>query len=354
MADQVFRIANGVVGGGLGFPVWVLWLAAALAAIAPGVAGAQDGPHSSIRISFTADRAALTVGDIVTLTLEVIHPADHVVVVPRLAPEWGSFEVVSQTPAQTDSNVDGTETTSQRMEVTIFAPGTFETPDLSISVRAPDGGVERMFPLPVRLTVDSVLSGPDDTLKDIRPPADLSPPSWRQPAALAAATLAVVAVLVSGSFLLHRRLRGRGEQVMSAEDTRTPWEAAVQEIDRIDRLDLPEEGRFKEHYTLIAGITRAYVRAMYVRVAGRPDATDMTTEEIGSAIRQSSLDRKNARLVVDLLLEADLARFSNYSPSASQAYGALQRAREFVEGTKPVGEDARQQEDAHTQPEATA
>ena len=354
MADQVFRIANGVVGGGLGFPVWVLWLAAALATIAPGVAGAQDGPHSSIRISFTADRAALTVGDIVTLTLEVIHPADHVVVVPRLAPEWGSFEVVSQTPAQTDSNVDGTETTSQRMEVTIFAPGTFETPDLSISVRAPDGGVERMFPLPVRLTVDSVLSGPDDTLKDIRPPADLSPPSWRQPAALAAAALAVVAVLVSGSFLLHRRLRGRGEQVMSAEDTRTPWEAAVQEIDRIDRLDLPEEGRFKEHYTLIAGITRAYVRAMYVRVAGRPDATDMTTEEIGSAIRQSSLDRKNARLVVDLLLEADLARFSNYSPSASQAYGALQRAREFVEGTKPVGEDARQQEDAHTQPEATA
>ena len=54
------------------------------------------------------------------------------------------------------------------------------------------------------------------------------------------------------------------------------------------------------------------------------------------------------------LLEADLARFSNYSPSASQAYGALQRAREVVEGTKPVGEDARQQEDAHTQPEATA
>ena len=355
MADQVFRIANGVVGGGLSFPVWVLWaVAATLAATVPGVALAQDASPSGVRVSLTADRATLTVGELVTLTLEVTHPADHVVIVPRLVPGWGPFEVVLQTPAQTDSNADGTETTSQRMEVTLFAPGTFETPDLSISVSAPDGVVERMFPLPVRLTVDSVLSGPDDTLKDIRPPADLSPPSWRQPAALAIAALAIVAVLVSGSLLVHRRLRGRGEQVVSAEDTRTPWEAAVQEIDRIDRLDLPEEGRFKEHYTLIAGITRAYVRAMYVKVAGRPDATDMTTEEIGSAIRQSSLDRKNAQLVVDLLLEADLARFSNYSPSVSQAYGALQGAREFVEGTKPVGEDARQQEDAHTQPEATA
>ncbi len=354
MADQVFRIAYGVVGGGLGFPVWVLWLAAALAAITPGVAGAQDGPHSSIRISFTADRAALTVGDIVTLTLEVIHPADHVVVVPRLAPEWGPFEVVSQTPTQTDSNADGTETTSQRMEVTIFAPGTFETPDLSISVRGPDGGAERVFPTPVRLTVDSVLSGPNETLKDIRPPADLAPPPWRQPAALAAAALAVMAVLVSGSVLVQRRLRGRDDQAVSMADTRTPWETATQELDRIERLDLPGDGRFKEHYTLLAGVTRAYIRVMYLEDSDLSGATDMTTDEIRNAIGQSSLGRKDAGLVVELLLEADLARFSNYSPSASQAYGALQRAREFVEGTKPVGEDTRQQEGAHTQPEATA
>ncbi len=354
MANQVLRIANGVVGGRLGFPVWVLWLAAVLAAIAPGVAAAQDGPHSSIRISFTADRAALTVGDIVTLTLEVIHPADHVVVVPRLAPEWGSFEVVSQTPAQTDSNADGTEKTSQRMEVTIFAPGTFETPDLSISVRGPDGGTEAVFPVPVRLTVDSVLSGPDETLKDIRPPADLAPPPWRQPAVLAAAALAVVAVLVSGSVLVQRRLRGRDEQAVSMADTRTPWETATQELDRIERLDLPGDGRFKEHYTLLAAVTRAYVRVMYLEDSDLSGATDMTTDEIRNVIGQSSLGRKDAGLVVELLLEADLARFSNYSPSASQAYGALQRARELVEGTKPVEEDARRREGAHAHPEATA
>ena len=354
MADQVFRIANGVVGGGLGFPVWVLWVAAALAVMAPGVAVAQDASHSGVRISLTADRSILTVGELVTLTLEVTHPADHVVIVPRLVPEWGPFEVVSQTPAQTYSNADGTETTSQRMEVTIFAPGTFETPDLSISVRGPDGGVERVFPVPVRLTVDSVLSGPDDTLKDIRPPADLAPAPWRQPAALAAAALAVVAVLVSGSVLVQRRLRGRDEQAVSMADTRTPWEAATQELDRIDRLDLPGDGRFKDHYTLLAGVTRAYVRVMCLEDADPSGATDMTTDEIRSAIGQSSLDRKNARLVVDLLLEADLVRFSNYNPRESQAYGALQRAREFVESTKPVEEEARQQESAHAHPETTA
>ena len=356
MADQVFRIANGIVGRGPAFLLWVLWAAAALAATAPSVAVAQESPDSSTRVSFTADRATLTVGDIVTLTLEVTHPADHVVIIPRLIPEWGSFEVVSQTPAQTNSNADGTETTSQQMEVTLFAPGTFETPGLSISVRAPDGGVEHVFPLSVRLTVDSVLSGPDETLKDLRPYADLSPPSWRQPAALAIAALAILAVLISGSYFVHRRIRGRGGQDVSEDDTRTPWEAALQEINRIDRLDLPGDGRFKEHYTLIAGITRAYVRAMYLGNAGRTDATEMTTEEMTNQIWESSLDRKFARLVVDLLLEADLVRFSNYSPPASQAYEALGRTRDIVEGTQPIGEDEDegQQEDALTRPEVTA
>ena len=354
MADQASRIVCGVAGG-LGFRAWVPWAVVAfLAAIAPGAAAAQDGPHSGIRVSLTADRGTLTVGDIVTLTLEVTHPADHAVVVPSLVPGWGPFEVVSQTPAQTDTDADGTETTSQRIEVTLFTPGTFETPDLSISVRAPDGGVERVFPLPVRLTVDSVLSGPDETLKDIRPPADLSPPQWRQPVVLAIAALAISAVLVSGSYFVRRRLRGRGEHVVSSMDTRTPWQAAVQEFDRIDRLDLPRDGRFKEHYTLIARVIQGYVRAIYIEDVGRPDATDMTTEEIRSAIRQSSLDRKNAGVVVDLLLEAELVRFSSYAPSASRAYGALRDGREIVEGTKPVGEDAGQPGNAHSRPETTA
>ena len=322
--------------------------------MAPVAAAAQDGPHSSISVSFTADRASLTVGDIVTLTLEVTHPADHFVVVPRMGPEWGPFEVISQTPAQTDSNGDGTETTSQRIEVTLFAPGTFETPDLPISVRGPDGGVEQLFLPSPQLNVTSVLSGGDEELRDIRPPVDLSPPAWRQPTNLAAAALAVVAILVGGSYLVHRRLRGQDEQPVLAAETRTPWEIAVQEIGRIEKLDLPGEGRFKEHYTLVAEVTKDYVRSMYLDGSSRTDAAEMTTDETVTAIWRSSLDRKNARLVVDLLNEADLVRFSNYSPLESKAQEALRRARDILEDTRPAAGEAGQGENTHKQPEATA
>lgn len=351
MADHVIGIVRSA-GGGLGFRAWVLWTAAALmTAIAPSAVAAQEGPHS-VRISLTADRAALTVGDIVNLTLEVTHPADHVVVVPRLEPEWGPFEVISQTPARTESNLDGTETTRQHIEVTLFAPGTFETPRLSMSVRSLEGRVEQVFPSPVRLTVDSVLPGSDEELQDIRPPADFSPGPPPLSGALAAA-LAVVAALAAGSYFFRLRRRGREERPAAAKDLRTPWEVAVQEIDRVERLYLPAEGRFKEHYALIAGAAKAYLHATYLEDSGRAVATEMTTGETIAALGRSRLDRKDAHLAAQLLLEADLVRFSSYTPPASQAHDALLVARGIVQRTKTV-EEASHQRDAHAQGEVTA
>ena len=352
MADCVLHIAYRVVYGSLGFRVWVPWVA--IAVVAAGVSGtafAQDTSPSGVRISLTADRTELTVGDIVTLTLEVTHSADHAVVVPRLSPEWGPFEVRSQTPAQTISNGDGTETTRQKIQVTLFAPGTFETPVLPISVRSPDTSVELIFPSPVRLTVVSVLSGPDEPLTDIRPPSDLSTPLWEQPAARAMAALAAMGALGAG-YVLYRRSRRSEALPVPVVDTRMPWEVAIQELDRIKRLDLPGNGRFRQHYTLVAGVARTYVHGMYLEDAVQSDATDMTTDEIGAGLWRSSLDRKNVRLLVDLLLETDLVRFSNYAPSVSQAYEASGQARDIVERTRPAVEES--PPTGSHQPEVTA
>ena len=353
MEDQVLRIAYGV--GGLGFRTWISWaIAAFLVAMMTGTAVAQETSHTDVRASLTVDRNHVTVGDVVTLTLEVTHPADYAVVIPRLIREWGMFEVVSQSPAQTDTNGDGTETTRQRLEVALFAAGTFETPELSISIRGRDGSVDRVFPSPAQLTVRSVLSDSAELLRDIRPPADLSPPLWKHPASRAIAALAAAAAMASVAYFVLQYLRARDAQPVSEGDTRNPWEVAIQEMDEIERLDLPGDGRFKEHFTLITGVMHAYVRAMYLENGERPDATEMTTDEIGTEIWRSSLDRKNARLVVDLLLEADLVRFSNYPSSESEAYAASRRTRDFIMETRAIAVDVRQQEITRTQPEARA
>ena len=320
---------------GLGLQALVaLLLCVALSTVIVDSAMAQSAPPPGVGVSFTSDRSDLTVGDVATLSLVVSHRADLSVIIPRLEREWGPFEVQAQTSVQTVSAEDGMRTIAKQFRVVLFAPGAFETPSLPISVRSPDGSVEQIQPPPVRLTVHSVLTGTEEELKDLRPPADLSTPFWEQPAFFVLAALLVVAALGVPGYYVYRRSRRQVRVAEPVVDTRSPWEAAIQELNLIGRLDLPGKGDTKEHYTLVAEVLRAYLGATYLRDTDRMQATDMSTEEMVTAIWRSTLDHGNARLVIELLQEADLVKFANYAPPASRAYEAAGQARELVEATR--------------------
>jgi hypothetical protein len=329
--------------------------AALLVAGTFGTAFAQEDPLSKVRITFEADSPNVSFADEVTLTLEVNYPNDHNVVVHKLPRDWGQFEVREQSQAQTVSNPDGTKTTIQTIKVVVFGRGTIQTPELPISVRGPDGTVEQASPLPKELIVGSVLPGPDAEPKDIRQQADIATQIWEQPVARAGAALVAVLALCALGYLLYRRFRGQDGAPLPVVDPRTPWEIAIDELDRIERLDLPEDGRFKEHYTLVAATMRVYVQAMYLRDVSPVDAIDMTTDEIWVALRRSSLDYDDAKLVLDLLREADFVKFAKYRPAVSQAYETSGQARYIVEVTRPAFQpEEASQNGTYTQQEAPA
>ena len=304
------------------------------------IAAAQIVPSPAVRVSFTTGRPELTVGEVAILSLVVSHPDDLVVVLPRLEREWGPFEVQAQTSVQTISLSDGVKTIAKQFQVALFSPGAFETPDLPITIRNADGSVEHVYPDPVELTVNSVLAGPDEELKDIRPPADLSTPLWKRPAVLVLAGLVVVGMPVVVGFYVYRRSRAQVSVAVQEPDSRKPWEVAHQELDRIGRLDLPERGDFKQHYTLVAGTLRTYLGTTFLREKGQAGATDMSTEEIRAAISLSSLDSRNSRGAIELFQEADLVKFANYSPPAARANEVVRQVRHFVDATKPALEQA--------------
>ena len=313
-----------------------LLVAAVVSTMAVAAAPAQGGAPSGVRVSLVADASELTVGDLVTISLIVSHPAEFTVVIPRLERDWGSFEVQAQTSVQTVSLTDGVRTVAKQFRVTLFAPGTFETPDIPVSVRGSDGIAVQVSPNPVQLTVNSVLASPDEELKDLRPPADLSTPIWKRTIVLVLIVVAALAIAAGTALFLYRRSRRTGGPSVALPDLRTPWEVATQELDRIARLDLPGRGDMKGHYTLVAAALRIYLGATHLRDAGGRSADDLSTEEIASAIWQSDLNLGHARLVIELLQEADLAKFANYEPSADRAMEALSQARNFVGATQPA------------------
>ena len=311
-----------------------LCLIVALATSAADIAIAQETSPSGVRVELSSDRSELTVGEIATLSLVVSHPASLTVTIPRLQRDWGPFEVQDQTAVQTVSEIDGVRTIAKQIRVTLFAPGDFQTPDLPMYVRHPDGRSQEIHPTPLRLVVNSVLSGTDGQLRDLRPPADLSSPFWRQPYAIALVAALAVSLLAGSGYFLYRRSRFRAASPKSQVDTRSPQEIAVQELKRIGRLDLPASGNLKEHYTLVTSALKAYLGATLLRENDQFEVGEMTTEETGVALENASIKYGNIRLALELLREGDLVKFANYTPPASRPYEAVEQALSFVEETE--------------------
>ena len=327
-----------------GLIVWLACLLVSLTAtVVSGTALAQGTSSSAVQIFLTPSQPDLTVGDPITLTLEITYPDDHAVVIPRLERTWGLFEVLSQSVAEITVNGNGKSTT-QRIDVTLFSTGTFETPALPLTVRKPDGSVDELLSPSVQLNAKSVLTGPDERLRDIREPADMATPLWEQPLARVIG-LGGIAALCALGYAVQRGMR-RSEAHLAQEDMRTPGEKAIHELDEIERQDLVGTGDYKRHYTLVSQIVRNHIRATCLPDNEPSYAYEMTTEELETALRNSELDPGIERLVIDLLREADSVKFANRTPTTADAADILRRARLIVAEVTPHSEDATSQGDA--------
>ena len=292
-----------------------------------GVVGAQGevtatvlGPQSP----YTAQ-----VGDPIELTLVVTHPAGYQVIAPELDEQWGDFVIRSQSPATTESNGDGTETTLIKLDARLFAPGDFSTPPLPITVTDGAGQLLEVTAAPATVTIPSVLVEGDTELRDIKPQVEL--PYVNLLPWIAGGLL--LALLAGAAYYLWQRRQAR--LALAAVDNRLPHEIALDELDRIARLGLPEQGRFKEHYTLVSDTIRLYLERIY----GIP-MTERTTGEIAKVLQGTTMDRGTQRRVVVFLEESDLVKFADIVPSEAEAYELITQARMIIETTKPAPDNA--------------
>ena len=279
-----------------------------------------------VSVTLTADKNELTVGDPVKLTLEVDHPAETHVIIPPLDKTWGDVEVRSQSKAETVDNGDGTQTTRETIEVTLFAPGEFQTPPLPVTLSDSSGQTTEEVAAPVSLVVTPVLAEGDTTLDDIRPQVGLDvPAAW--PMILTGVVLAVV--VVGGSFWLYRRWRsGRG-----LFDNRPPYQVALDELARVEGLKLAEQGQFKQHYSLVTDCLRTYLEDQFdVR------AFDRTTAELKHSLAASTFSAEHARQWINLLAESDLVKFAKLEPDLDMARQLPGLARDLVTSTRPEPE----------------
>lgn len=270
------------------------------------------------------DSQPVTVGDPVNLLLTVNHPADTQIIFPDLAAAWPEATIAQQAIPETVTNADGSLTSTQTVDVRLFTPGDFATPPISVTLSDAAGNIREIGVAPTAVSVGSVLVEGDTNLRDIKPQVDLP---------LAERWLLILPIMMLLGFfatVIIRRLR----RVVPFVDNRTPHERALDDLALVAEMGLPENGRFKEHYTTISDTLRRYVSQRYSL-----DVLERTTVEVQRMIRQTDIPADAARELIKVLQESDMVKFADITPRISDAYLVLDVAKQFVEYTKPIDEE---------------
>lgn len=285
-----------------------------------GVLGARA--QGQVSATLTAEPAEATVGDPISLTLAVTHPAGYQVVPPQLSGDWGSYTIVGLSPAETSGNGDGTETTTIAIDARLFAPGAFATPPLDVTLTDGQGNLTTVTAAATSVTINSVLGEGDTELRDIKAQAEMPYTNW---ALIATGALLVAAVV--GGVIIWRRRAPKAQPVV---DLRSPSEVALDDLARVEALRLPEQGRFKEHYSLVSDTVRGYIGLRY----GFP-VLERTTAEIRASLREAGVPSEVQRPFVNLLQESDLVKFTTMTPTVPAAQAILEQGRAIIEAAAP-------------------
>jgi hypothetical protein len=281
--------------------------------------------ESPILAELTTEEKELTVGDPILIILSVIHPNDHVVIFPEMESTWGDFYIKNQSPVLTIDNNDGTRTSVQEIDVRLFSPGTFTTPQLPITVSDSNGELDHIMAQPLTLMISSVLINGDTELRDIKPQAEL--PYINSLPWIIGSLLAVL-VLLTVVLLWRRR---QTLLALAAIDNRLPHEIAVDELNRIEKLHLLQRRKYKEYYSLVSNCIRLYIEKSY-----HIPMLERTTGEVRKNLSKSNMKSETIIKVVSFLNSSDFVKFSTFSPELNSAIQLIQDGHQIIEETKPI------------------
>ncbi|MGB0389100.1 MAG: hypothetical protein ACPGWR_30120, partial [Ardenticatenaceae bacterium] len=293
------------------------------------IAHADEGISATV----SAEEEVIRVADVVDLTLEVRHPVGYRLIPLELEESWGEFEVRSLSTVVVSGNADGTESSRMTMAVVLWAPGTYETPPLPLKVSSPTGELSEVTAEPLLVTVGSVLAEGDGELRDIKGQATLpGPPLWPWLLGGLLGALLLGLLILGGLSLLYWFLMARNARSPRVlPDNRPPYEVALDELARIQQLNLPLQGQFKQHYSLVSDTLRHYLEKRYPI-----SVTERTTEEIGQTLKEIGVSDHHNTMLLNLLADADLVKFSDVIPDLLDAQEFPEQARQVLLAIRPV------------------
>ena len=295
--------------------IWIaccvlLWVSPAL----------SQEPKAQLKTSI--DATSVTIGDVVTVKLSVKHPETLKIAFPAVGTSLGQWTVRSSKHLPLSKLTDGNVEDGLELQLAAYKTGDLEVPALNVEAVKASGEKESLASEPIKVVVQSVLTGQQDTLKDLKPQAELE--ADYKP------FLFLLAALASAAYLVYRLVRffknRKKAPLPKPERTRSAEEVAREAIERLLARKLAEQGQFKLFYLELSEIIKRFLgRKLGVH------SLERTTEEFTRDLRAISVPSAQYRMIREFLEDCDLVKFARYRPGAEEVEQIITRSRSMID-----------------------
>jgi hypothetical protein len=275
------------------------------------------------RLKASIDATSVTIGDVVTVKLSVRHPETLKIAFPPVATSLGDWTVRSSKRLPSSKLPDGNFEDGLELQLAAYKTGDVEVPTLNVEAVKASGEKEVLASEPVKVAVQSVLTGRQDTLKDLKPQAELE--ADYKP------FLFLLAALASALYLVYRFVRflknRKKAPVPKPERIRSAEEVAHEAIERLLARKLVEQGQLKQFYLELSEIIKRFLGSKL-----GVHSLERTTEEFTRDLRAVSVPSAQYRMIREFLEDCDLVKFAKYRPGAEEVEQIIARSRSMIDG----------------------
>lgn len=305
--------------------------------------------RGDVSVESRIDKSQVTVGDLVLYEVIVKHSPDIEITMPPPGINLGGFEIRGYEPFDPVKKDDLIE---QKVKYTIAAydTGTYVIPPTGVLYMTADSVQNSLLTDAVTIRVESILSGDEEDILDIKAPLELLR-SWRTVILLSLLGLSLAFLGVFGYIYYRKKKRGESLFEWKKEPERPAHEEAFEALNWLRESTLLADGRIKDYYIELSEIVRLYLQKRYFK-----PILEMTTTETKAAMAVENI-AENVLTKVSLLLdECDMVKFAKYLPDENEHENSLQQAYDIINLTKieayaVVKEEQEVENDSEIQPE---
>jgi hypothetical protein len=294
-----------------------------------------EGPFT---VRILADRDSLSIAESLVLTIEAENAPGYGVELPRFGEKLGEFGIRDYREDQPRLTPEGRLRTAKTYTLDPFLSGDYTISPMQVRFqkKSPEGeepdakadGQHVITTEEITIKVNSLLGrDPNElTLNPVKGPVPL--PS--EPLSLLYTLLGVgAAACIAGGIFFVLKRRGRSEKGHGAPDV-PAHERAMRQLQEILAQNLIERGESKLFFSRISDVVRSYIENRFgIRAPRR------TTEEFLTDIsRKAPFAGEQRGLLMEFLLNCDLVKFAEHSPSALEIEKAVESCKAFIEATR--------------------